>query len=239
MKRFWKQAIVEEGGDGWSVLLDGRPVRTPARNAVTVPVQTIAEEIATEWDAQGEDVDPRSMPMTRMAATCLDRVAPEMAAVAEMIAAYGETDLLCYRADAPAELVERQVTGWNPVLDWASDCYGARLNTGAGVMHIPQPPSAVSALRNAVLTERAWSLTALSELTTISGSLVLGLAVRHGWLGAEKGWSLSRIDEDWNIELWGDDQELAQLTAKRQADFMLAARTVMLLEQCQGDGRNA
>ena len=231
MKRFWKETSFELHPDGgWQVLLDGRPVRTPAKNAIAVPVQSMAEEIAAEWDAQTEEVDPRTMPMTRMAATCLDRVAPEMPAVAEMIAAYGETDLLCYRADTPAELISRQEIGWDPLLDWAAERFGARLNTGAGVMHIPQPPGAVRALSDCVQSETAWTLTALSELTTISGSLVLGLAVRWGWLGPEEGWALSRIDEQWNIDQWGEDEEAAELAARRRADFLLAARTIALIE---------
>lgn len=231
MKRFWKETRAEEVEGGWGITLDARPVRTPARHAVVVPVRAIADEIASEWDAQEGKVDPRTMPMTRMAATCLDRVAPEMTTVADSVAAYGETDLLCYRADGPAELVQRQEIGWNPALDWVAERYGARLNVGAGVMHIPQPPSACASLRNAVTAEGAWGLTSLSELTTLSGSLVLGLAVRHGWLGAEEAWALSRIDEQWNIEQWGDDEVAAAQSAKRYADFMLAARTIALIEK--------
>ena len=231
MKRFWKAAFAEPAEDGWAILLDGRPVRTPARNAVVVPVQSLADEIAAEWDAQAEDVDPRTMPMTRMAATCLDRVAPERAVVAQMIAAYGETDLLCYRAETPAELVSRQEIGWDPVLAWVAEEHGARLRTGAGVMHIPQPEAALSALAAKVEIETAWPLTGLAELTTLSGSLVLGLAVRHGWLGADEAWALSRIDEQWNIDQWGADEDAAALSAKKYADFALAARTIAMIER--------
>ena len=127
MKRFWKAATVEPRKHGWSVLLDGRSVKTPAKRDVVVPVETLALGIAAEWDAQEEVVSPLSMPLTRAAATCLDRVLPEFDAVAEMIAAYGETDLLCYRATHPQELVDRQTKGWDPVLDWLYTTYGVRL----------------------------------------------------------------------------------------------------------------
>ena len=228
MKRFWKETKADTTEGGWTVLLDGRPVRTPAKRAMVVPVQTMAEEIAAEWDAQAEEVDPRAMPMTRVAATCLDRVAPEQAAVAEMIAAYGETDLLYYRAETPAELAERQAIGWDPVLDWASERFGGRLVTGAGVMHIAQPAPVLAALSQAVSCEEPWSLTGLAELTTLSGSLILGLAVRHGWLGADEAWALSRIDEEWNIEQWGEDEEAAAQAALKRADFMMAARVTAM-----------
>lgn len=238
MKRFWEAATVAEAGadadanqaPGWQVLLDGRPVRTPARVSCIVPVRAMADEIAAEWQAQEGDVNPMTMPMTRIAATALDRVAPHVAEVAENVASYGGTDLLCYRADAPAALVVRQETGWNPVLDWAAETYDARLNTGAGVMHIAQPDAALARLAQAVTALDAWRLTAMSELTTLSGSLVLGLAVGQSRLTPEDAWALSRIDEDWNVEQWGDDAEAAALAARKQADFMLAARLWDLLD---------
>lgn len=229
MKRFWKDVTVAEEDGAFRVLLDGRPVKTPARKTCQVPVLSIAEEIAEEWDAQEEAVSPLSMPMTRMAATCLDRVAPEMPAVQEMIASYGGTDLLCYRADYPEGLVARQTKGWDPVLVWAADAFGAHLNTGVGVMHIAQPPEAEVALASRVRAVDAWALTGLSELVTISGSLVLGLAVLEDHLDPGKAWDLSRIDEQWNIDEWGEDHDAAALAAKRQADFLQAARVLRLL----------
>lgn len=229
VKRFWTAARVARAEDGWMVLLDQHPVRTPARRQVAVPLRAMADEIAAEWDAQDGEVDPLSMPMTRAAATCLDRVAPEAAAVAKTIAAYGETDLLCYRADAPAALVARQQAQWDPMLDWAATTLGAQLNSGPGVMHIAQPPSAIEALSREVRKLDPWALTALAELTTLSGSLVLALAVRHGALTDDEAWELSRLDEQWNIEQWGEDHEAAQLTARRAAEFAHAARLLGLL----------
>lgn len=229
MKRFWKETSVDEGPDGFTVLLDGKPVKTPARQSCAVPFRSIADEIAKEWDAQEDVVSPLSMPMTRMAATCLDRVAPEMTAVQQMVAAYGGTDLLCYRADYPEALIVRQAEGWDPVLDWAADRFGARLNVGSGVMHIAQPPAAEAALARRVQEIDAWALTGLSELVTISGSLVLGLAVLDQHLDPETAWDLSRIDEQWNIDEWGEDHEAALLAAKRQADFAQASRVLSIL----------
>ena len=229
MKRFWKSATTEETADGWTVLLDGRPVRTPAKRQVVLPHEAMAQEVATEWDAQTEQVDPATMPMTRSAATCLDRVAPELDAVRQTIAAYGETDLLCYRADHPEALIARQAQAWDPVLAWAASRYDANLNTGAGVMHISQPATATQALAEAVHAEDAWPLTALADLTTISGSLVLALAVRHGHVDARAAWTASRIDEDWNIEQWGEDHDAAQQAARREADFLHAARVLGML----------
>lgn len=230
MKRFWTSADPVEVPEGWAVHLDGRPVKTPARREVVVPVPQMADRIAAEWDAQEGAVNPLTMPMTRFAATCLDRVAPEQAVVAANIASYGETDLLCYRADRPIALIQRQAAEWDPVLDWADEAFGARLRVGAGVMHVAQAPEAVAALAACVATEQAWALTALAELTTLSGSLVLALGVRHGHLGADRAWHLSRIDEQWNIDEWGEDHEAAEQAARKRADFLHAAEVLALLD---------
>jgi len=239
MKRFWKTVRAEEVSDGWTILLDSQPVKTPGRRPVTVPSRTIADEIVAEWEAQTDRVDPLSMPMMRAAATCLDRVAPEMAAVAADIAAYGEADLLCYRVDRPDELVARQAQAWDPVLDWADRTLGARLRVGAGIVHVVQPGAAVAALAAEVRRHAPWHLTALAEMTTISGSLVLALAVRHGRLDADEAWALSRIDEEWNIAHWGEDREAAEQAARRESDFRHAARLIRLLDggRVPGDGQ--
>jgi len=230
MKRFWTRAEVAAAAGGWTVALDGRPVRTPARAACIVPRRALADAIAAEWAAQEDEVRPLTMPMTRAAATCLDRVVPHLPEVQENVAGYGGTDLLCYRADGPAALVVRQETGWNPVLTWAGEALGAPLATGTGVMHIAQPAGALVALAGHVAALDPWRLTALSEMTTLSGSLVLGLAVGHGRLDAEAAWELSRIDEQWNIEQWGEDAEAAALEAAKRADFLNAARLWALLD---------
>lgn len=230
MKRFWKKTSVEQAADGWAVLLDDRPVRTPAKAQVILPLEIMAREVAAEWDAQDEVVSPLTMPMTRTAATCLDRIAPEMAAVQQMVAAYGETDLLCYRSAHPQALADRQAYGWDPVLHWAKEVLAAPLKTGTGVMHVPQAPASITALSEIVSAQDSWTLTGLADLTTISGSLVLGLAVLHGHLSAPEAWSLSRIDETWNIEEWGEDDEAAKQAAMKEADFLHAARVLEMMK---------
>lgn len=229
MKRFWKHARVERVEGGWLVQLDRRPVRTPARRLCVVPIAGMADGIAAEWNAQDERIDPLSMPLTRAASTCLDRVMPEIDAVRRNVAGYGGTDLLCYRAPEPAELADRQARTWDPLLDWAAEALGARLSTGEGVMHIPQPPETVARLAAEVRSFDPWELTAVSELTTISGSLVLALAVCHGRLDAAEAWRLSRLDEQWNIEQWGEDAEATRQAERREADFMAAADLLRLL----------
>lgn len=229
MKRFWKQARSEQVEGGWLVRLDNRPVRTPARRLCVVPLAAMADGIAAEWNAQGDRIDPLGMPLTRAASTCLDRVIPELDAVRRNVAGYGGTDLLCYRAPAPPELAERQSRGWDPLLAWAADALGARLVIGEGVMHVAQPPEAVARLAAEVEALDAWELTALSELTTLTGSLVLALAVCLGRLEAAEAWTLSRIDEDWNIEQWGEDAEAARQAARRRAEFLEAANLLRLL----------
>ena len=229
MKRFWKATSTEETAGGWVVLLDGRRVKTPAKRDIVLPVHTLAEEVAAEWDAQDGEVAPLSMPLTRAAATCLDRVAPEFDAVARTIAEYGETDLLCYRATHPEGLVRRQSEGWDPVLAWLRETHDVHLVIGAGVMHVQQDRASVSRLAAMVNEQDAWGLTALSEMVTISGSLVLGLAVRQGSLVAEDAWRLSRIDEQWNIDEWGEDADAAELARTRQADFLRAAELLKTL----------
>jgi chaperone required for assembly of F1-ATPase len=169
------------------------------------------------------------MPLTRAASTCLDRVLPELDAVRRNVAGYGGTDLLCYRAPEPPELAAREARGWDPLLDWAAAALGARLAVGEGVMHIAQAPEALARLGEEVEALDAWELTALSELTTLTGSLVLALAVCHGRIDAAEAWTLSRIDEDWNIEEWGSDAEAAAQTARRRAEFMAAADLLRLL----------
>ena len=233
MKRIWKEATYAEasgeGEAGWAILLDGRRVTTPAKRDVLVPVEALARKIAAEWEAQQDEVKPLTMPFTRAAATCLDRVAPEFDAVVDMIAAYGETDLLCYRATHPDGLVQRQTDGWDPVLNWLHDTHEVRLNVAGGVMYVEQEPDSVSKLAGMVRAQDIWSLTALSEMVTISGSLVLGLAVRQGALDADHGWALSRIDEQWNIDEWGEDADAAELAERKRADFVRAAELLKIL----------
>lgn len=223
-RRFWTAADPVEIAGGFGVALDGRPVRTPARQALAVPSHALAEAIAGEWCAQGDVIDPNAMPLTRIANSAIDTVTPQRAEIAGIVAAYGESDLLCYRAEGPPDLVARQAAGWNPLLDWAADRFGARLIVGAGVMFIPQPEPAVRALSAHVHALDGFDLAPLHDLVALSGSLVIGLAVLAGLRPFGDLWALSRIDESYQAETWGHDEDAAEIAALRAQAFAEAAR---------------
>ena len=228
-RRFWAEATVEAVEDGFAVRLDGRVVRTPAKREVAMPSRALADGVAEEWRAQGEEVQPLSMPLTRAVNATLDKVVPQRGAVADELAGYGGSDLLCYRAEGPTGLVERQAAAWDPLLDWAADRFGARLAVTVGVMPRPQPANALEALRSHVGGLSAWELTGLSEFVTLSGSLVLGLAALEASGPWDALWEASRIDERWQEEQWGVDAEEALRTAARRAAFGQAHRYLALL----------
>lgn len=227
-KRFWTDAAVEQAEGGHAVRLDGRPVMSPGKRELVMPSPALAAGVASEWAAQGEMIDPLSMPLTRAVNTTVDKVVPQAAAVAAHLCEYGESDLLCYRAAGPDGLVERQAAAWDPMLDWADEELGARLAVTQGVIPVPQPANAVEALRAAVAAATPWELTALSEFVTLSGSLVLGLAALAG-RDADDLWGRSRIDEDWQAEQWGVDDEAAALAASKRDAFLQARRYLDLL----------
>ncbi|RID92934.1 ATPase [Gemmobacter lutimaris] len=217
-KRFWKSASAEAVDGGFAVHLDGRAVKTPAKAALVLPTRALAAAIAAEWDAQEGQVRPETMPATRAANSAIDKVRPQFSQVAEMLADYAGTDLLCYRAEEPQALILRQAAGWDPLLDWAAQRHGAPLIATAGVMHIPQAPASLAALRAAIFAQSPFQLAALHDLIAITGSAVLGLAVADGHLSPGEAFDLSRIDEHWQIEQWGEDTEAAAAEAvKRQA----------------------
>lgn len=228
MKRFWTEAAPVETPGGWGIVLDGRPVRTPAKALLELPTRALAEAAAGEWNAQREVVDPGAMPVTRTGNSAIDKVAPQFDEVARMTADYGGTDLLCYRADDPPGLVQRQTEAWDPLLDWAADALGARLLPVAGVMFQAQDARAMARLHDQVRALDPWRLTAFSDLVALSGSLVLGFAVVHRAREAEEAWTLSRIDEDWQIAQWGDDEEAAEAAEIKRQAFLDAARFVHL-----------
>ncbi|NBZ89257.1 ATP12 family chaperone protein [Stagnihabitans tardus] len=228
-KRFWKAATVQAVDGGWTVLLDTRPVKTPAKAPLVLPTEGLARLVASEWDAQTGKIDPNSMPATRMANSALDKVAPMVAAVADHLAEYGGSDLLCYRAAKPAELVRRQAEGWDPLLDWAAEALQARLTVTVGVMHVPQPEPALTALRSHLGGFSSFQLAAFHDLVAISGSLILALAVAHKRLSPEEAWDLARIDETFQAEEWGEDEEAAEVAALKRADFLSASRVFALL----------
>lgn len=227
-KRFWKAAAAVPVEGGYSVQLDGRPVKTPAKAPLVVPTLAMAQALAAEWDAQQGEVHPDTMPASRAANSAIDKVAPQFAEVAELIAAYGGSDLLCYRATGPEPLVARQAAAWDPLLEWAAARYQAPLVATAGVMHIAQPPGSLAALSAAVFACTPFELAALHDLVAITGSLVLGLAVAEGRLTADDAFALSRIDEHWQIEQWGADEEAAALESAKHQALCDAARFYQL-----------
>lgn len=227
MKRLYKQVETVTAEDGFTIALDGKPVRTPAKLPLVVPTQALADAMAAEWAAQGEEIKPATMPLTQLASTSIDGVRGRLDAVAEASAVYGESELVCYRAEEPAELVERQAQLWNPLLDWASHRYDAQLLVTSGIIHRAQPPDALKALRAGVDQLDEWRLTALQNCIGITGSLLVSLALVDGHLTAEQAFDLAQLDENFQIENWGEDWEAADRRAVQRADL---AHTVRFLE---------
>ncbi|NSY39822.1 ATP12 family chaperone protein [Leisingera sp. ANG59] len=223
-KRFWKAVTVAETGDGFAVELDGRRVKTPAKAPLAVPTREMAEAIAAEWDAQTESVDPKSMPCTRSANAAIDKVAHQHSEVAAMLAEYGDSDLLCYRADSPVELAARQAAEWDPVLDWAAAELGVRLQPRTGVLHQSQEAAALALLAEKTHALTSFQLAAFHDLVGISGSLILGFAAASGWRSAEEIWLLSRLDERWQEEQWGVDEEARAAAEVKRQEFLHAKR---------------
>lgn len=230
VKRFWKVAQAEAEGDGFTVRLDGRAIKTPAKAPLILPSLPMAQAIAAEWDAQEDRVDPGTMPCTRSANAAIDKVTPQHAEVADMLAAYGDSDLLCYRAEHPEGLVARQHAGWDPALDWAAERLGARLAPRVGVIHAPQDPAALQRFSAQTHALTAFELAAFHDLVSLSGSLVLGFAVIHDWKSPEEIWALSRLDETWQEDQWGRDEEAQQEAERKCAAFLHAARFFRLAQ---------
>lgn len=220
---FWREVTVAPVEGGHAVLLDGRPVRTPNRAALTLPSRGLAEEVAAEWAAQEEVIRPAAMPATRLANSAIEKVRPLRADVVALVAGYGESDLLCYRAEAPETLVQRQAEGWDPLIDWVA-ALGVALRVGTGVMPIAQEAAALVRLSGEVAAMDDFRLAAFHELVTLSGSIVIALAVTHGVRDPELAWRLSRIDEDWQAEQWGRDAEAEAQAGTRRQGFLFAAR---------------
>lgn len=225
---FWKDVAVRETDGGWEITLDGRPVKTPGKSPMALPTRELAEAIAEEWRAQTDRIDPLTMPLTRFANSAIETVASNMDGLVEMLASYGETDLLCYRAERPVGLAARQAELWDSVLDWVEGAFGARLHPTAGVMHREQDPEALAKLRAEVAALDPFALAGFHHLVTLSGSLMLALAVLHGAMNAEEAFRLSRLDEDWQIAEWGEDEEAAALTADKRQAFVDAAKFIEL-----------
>lgn len=226
MKRFWKHVTVDpERG----VRLDDRPVRTPGRVPLLLPTDILAEAVADEWRAVADDIDPHAMPLTGLANAAIDRVATDPAAFAAGLAAYGESDLLCYRADSPSDLVARQAALWDPPLDWARDRYDVHFEIVAGVMHRPQSEATVERLGAAIAARTAFELAPLSTIVTITGSLVLALALAERAMDAKAVWAAANLDEDWQAEQWGEDDLAVKTREAHQREFEPAARFLSLV----------
>ena len=230
MKRFWRQAATIRGNDGWAVELDGKPIRTPERNLLLVPTEQLAQAITEEWNASGETVDPRSMPLTGFANAAIDRVAADPVGFAAALAKYGEADLACYRAESPGSLSARQEESWDELLAWARRRFDVDFCTSSGIVHVAQPEATVHRLAHAVSSVDAFHLAGLSPLVTIGGSLVAALAVLEGHLPPADAWHAVTIDEQWQREQWGADAEAEAALEARRSDFFAAARFLELLD---------
>jgi len=230
VKRFWTDVTVEPDESGWAILLDGRSLKTPARAALAVPTQALAEAIAEEWRSVGETVDPRAMPLTGLANAAIDRVAPDRQAFAQGLARYAEADLACYRVDGPRELVAQQELSWDPLLAWARRRYDVDFATTCGLMHVAQPGATVERLSHAIAALDAFQLAGLSPLVTVGGSLVAGLAVIEKAIGADEAWKAVSIDEQWQLDQWGADAEAEKALDNRRRDFMAGARLLELVD---------
>jgi chaperone required for assembly of F1-ATPase len=230
VKRFWKEVAVVGQDGGLAVELDGKPVRTPARGALLLPTEALADAVAKEWRSVGEEIDPSSMPLTGLSNAAIDRVAPERQAFAGGLARYAEADLACYRSDWPPELVERQATGWDKLLSWARRRYDVDFSTTSGLMHIPQPAATVEQLGHAIAALDSFRLAGLSPLITIGGSLVAALAVLEKAMTPEEAWQAVSIDERWQLEQWGADSEAVVALENKRRDFFAAAKFLDLLD---------
>jgi chaperone required for assembly of F1-ATPase len=230
-KRFWKEVTIRPVTAGFGIYLDGKLLKTPLKTSLLAPTMAVAEGIAAEWDAVEEKINPVNMHLTRCANATLDKVVIDHGAVAAMLAEYGETDLICYRAEGPEELTQRQAEAWDPLLDWMAQKFDVSLVATTGIMHFQQSADGQSKLRAAVLAYDPWRLTALHDLVTISGSLVLGLAVATRHLSAADVWPLSRIDETWQEEQWGVDEDASVAVEIKRSDFVKAAKLMDMLDQ--------
>jgi chaperone required for assembly of F1-ATPase len=233
-KRFYKGVSVGGGDGDYSILLDGRPVRTPAKRSLAVPTRALADAIAAEWAAQGERIKPNTMPLSKLAITAIDGVALHAADVAAEIVQFAGSDLLCYRAEAPEELIALQAAAWDPILDWARTELGAVFRLAKGIVPVVQRKEALEKVAAAVAQFDAMALTALHVMTTLLGSAVLALAHAKGRISADEAWAAAHADEDFQISKWGVDLEAAERRAARLREFQAASRFLDLQGARQG-----
>lgn len=225
MKRFWTDVMVEDGG----ILLDGRAVRTPARALLKLPTTALADAVADEWRAVGEKIDSRTMPLTGFCNAAIDKVAGDTSGFVAGLATYAETDLLCYRAETPPELVARQAERWHPLLEWAQTRYDVAFVVTAGVIHTAQPSATLTRLGAAITGRSAFELAALSPVVTIGGSLIVALMLAENAITPDAAFDATHLDELWQAELWGEEWMAAEARALRRADFANSGRMLTLL----------
>jgi chaperone required for assembly of F1-ATPase len=238
-KRFYKAVAVARAGPAtgsahdenrpYRILLDGKPVRTPAKRELALPTRALAEAIAAEWEAQGGRIDPATMPLTRLANSAIDGVAPRQAQVRADIAKYAGSDLVCYRAEQPAQLVARQAAAWDPILAWAREALGAPLIVATGIMPVAQPRTAVAAIEASLEQYDPFVLAAMHVMTTLMGSALLAIAHANGRISAEAAWAAAHVDEDFQISQWGEDSEAKARRERRWAEMVAASRLLALL----------
>jgi len=229
MKRIYKTVATRAVEDGWGVTLDGRSLRTPAKHDLRVPSEALAAAIAGEWDAQDPDIRPETMPLTRLAATALDRTAAARDKIVAEIANYAATDLVCYRAEHPPALAARQEAVWQPLIDWAAGRYDAGLAVTAGIVPLAQSPASLKAYAGVVAALDDFRLTALQAATGACGSLIIALALYEQRLDADTAFAASQLDETFQIEAWGEDAEALARRAALANDITAAARFFELL----------
>jgi chaperone required for assembly of F1-ATPase len=227
-KRFYAGAGIGEADGGYTVTLDGKPIKTPSGRVVTVPVRSLAESIAAEWDAQADIIDPLTMPLTRLANSVVQGVSDNADAVADDVAKYLASDLLFYRAGHPEGLVAREAAHWDPIVFWAAESLGAHFILAEGVMHVRQPEAAIAAAR-AALPRDPWAIAAVHVITGVTGSALLALALVHGAVDQAQAWAAAHVDEDWNAEKWGVDEEAAMRKAAKLVDFNAAVGVLKAL----------
>ncbi|HEX3943231.1 MAG TPA: ATP12 family protein [Rhizomicrobium sp.] len=231
MKRFYKEVAASASADGgYTVLLDGKAVKTPKRVLLTLPNLPLADAIAEEWRTQGESIDPQTMPLTRLAFAALDVVTPEREQIAQQLLKYARNDLLCYRAEDPPELAARQAHAWDPLLDWAAETYGARLKVGFGIKHVAQPAEGIAELEQAISRYDEFELATLHTATTITGSLILALALAEEEFSAHEAFAAATIDEAFQAEKWGIDTEAENRRQRLLSELTAAERFLRLLE---------
>jgi len=229
MKRFYKEVTVEEAGNAYSVLLDGRPIKTPAKLSLHLPTQELAKAIAEEWERQSEKIEPSSMPFMQAAATVIDRVKPQRDKVISDIVAYGGSDLVCYRAAYPENLVAKQSVAWDPLIDWVLERHHVALKTTNAINPIEQDEEALERLAAVVEAQKDMTLAPLYNITALCGSLVVAIAVLDGHLSAEEAFEISELDETHVMELWGADAEALQRRKNNKGSLVASTR---FLELC-------